>query len=74
MKRAHGRIGDAAAAAKQKTNAMSEATAELAETAALQAADGVHRAGDASNEASVKLAKSAAKSLRADARPLKLVD
>lgn len=74
MKRAHGRIGDAAAAAKQKSNAMIEATAELAETAMLKAADDVHRAGDALNDASARLAKSAAKSLRADARPLKLVD
>ena len=74
MKRAHGRIGDAAAAAKQKTNAMIEATAELVETAVLKAADEVHRAGDALNDASAKLAKSAATSRRADVRPLKLVD
>jgi hypothetical protein len=74
MKRAHGRIGDAAAAAKQKTNAMIEATAELAERAMLETADDLHRAGDALNDASARLAKSAAKSLRADARPLKLVD
>lgn len=74
MKRAHGRIGDAAAAAKQKANAMIEATAELAESAVLKTADEAHRAGDALNDASAKLAKSAAKSLRADARPLKLLD
>ena len=74
MKRAHGRIGDAAAVAKQKTNAMIEATAELAETAVLKVADEAHRAGDALNDASAKLAKSAAKSLRADARPLRRVD
>jgi len=74
MKRAHGRIGDAAAAAKQKANAMIEATAELAETAMLKTSDDLHRAGDALNDASARLAKSAAKSLRADARPLKLVD
>lgn len=74
MKRAHGRIGDASAAAKQKTNAMSEATAELAETADLKAIDAPHRVGDAQSDASAKLAKSAAKSLRADTRPLKLVD
>lgn len=74
MKRAHGRIGDAAAAAKQKANAMIEATAELAESAVLETAEQVHRAGDALNDASAKLAKSAARSLRADTRPLKLVD
>ena len=74
MKRTHGRIGDAAAAAKQKTNAMIEATAELAEAAVLKTSDEVHRAGDALNDASAKLAKAAAKSLRDDARPLRLVD
>jgi len=40
----------------------------------LKTADDLHRAGDALNDASARLAKSAAKSLRADARPLKLVD
>ncbi len=74
MKRGHGRIGDAAALARQKSNAMIEATAELAETAVVRTADGMHRAGDALNDASERLAKSAAKSLRADTRPLKLVD
>lgn len=74
MKRTHGRIGDAAAAARQKSNAMIEATAELAEAAVLKTAEAGHRAGDALNDASAKLAKAAAKSLRDDARPLKLVD
>lgn len=74
MKRAHGRIGDAAAAAKQKVNALNEATAELAESGVLTTASEAPRAGDALNDANAKLAKSAARSLRADARPLKLVD
>ena len=74
MKRAHGRIGDAAAVARQKTNAMIEGTAELAESVALKAADQAHRTGDALNDASAKLAKSAARSLRDNARPFKVED
>lgn len=42
MKRAHGRIGDAASVAKQKSNAMIEASAELAETTVTEAAAAVH--------------------------------
>lgn len=74
MKRAHGRIGDAAAVARQKSNVMIEATAELAETAVSKAAVAVQHAGDALNDASSSRKRAAKKADAAGVRALKLVD
>lgn len=74
MTRTHSRIGDAAAAAKQKATTVIDATADLAETAVAQAAAVVHRAGDSLHDASASLGRATVATDDANARALKLVD